>query len=151
MLFLHKKSPTPIDPWVALRHGGLNNLADPAIPGKCLVLFNVDIVQRDGVWHYIFEFDARNSLELGALAQVTGTKRRYPDDMNWKQWIGPGYTLISAAVREEILSMSQQEAHTDVVITGMREVPHGCANPNQGPNDWNQTIRPNDLLLTLPG
>src|SRR5882757_8529940 len=99
MLYVHKKSPTPIDPWGALRHGGLNNLADPAIPGKCLVLFNVDIVQREGAWHYIFEFESRDTLEVSALAQLTGKERHYPDDMNWKQWLAPTYTLISAAVR----------------------------------------------------
>src|SRR5439155_19981528 len=125
-----KKSTTPIDHWPALRHGGLNILADSAIPLKSLVLFNVDIFQSEGVWNYLLEFDTRNTLEMSALAQLTGTERHYPDDMNWRQCLAPTYTLISAAVREEILSMSQQEAHTDVVITGMRELPHACPIPN---------------------
>ena len=38
------------------------------IRAKYLVLCNVDILHRDGAWHYIFEFDARNSLEMSELA-----------------------------------------------------------------------------------
>src|SRR4051812_1515000 len=57
MLYIHKKSPTPITHWDALRHGGPNNLGDRAVRGAYLVLWNVDIVHREGAWHYLFEFD----------------------------------------------------------------------------------------------
>ena len=81
MIFVHKKSATPITHWDALRHGGENNLEDAGVKGKYLVLWNVDIVQRGGAWHYVFEFDVRNSLEISALGRLAGNAKAYPNDM----------------------------------------------------------------------
>ncbi len=150
MLYVHKKSSTPIDPWPALRHGGPNDLDDAGVKGNFLVLFNVDIVQREGVWHYIFEFDLRDSLEATALAQFMG-KTSYPNDMKWKQWLGADCTVISASVREEILKMPDNVAHTSAVITGMRECPTARPIPGRDPDDWFRHDLPENFLLTLPG
>ena len=151
MLFVHKKSSSPIDPWPAVRHGGPNDLAAPGYRGKYLVLWNVDIVHREGVWHYIFEFDMRDSLEIGALAKLVGRDQRYPNDMNWKKWLGPDATVISAAVREEILNMPAQAGHSRAVITGMREVPAARPIPGRDKDDWFKHDLPENFLLTLPG
>jgi hypothetical protein len=129
MVFVYQQSSTPIDPWPALRHGGPNNL-NANIKGKYLVLWNLDIVQREGAWHYIFQFDARDSLEFSALAQLVGKPDRYPNDINWRDWLGPNYQVISAAVREDILSLPPDEGHTNTMITDMREIPnYGRATP----------------------
>ena len=147
MLYVHKKSSKPIDHWTARRHGGANNLANPAIPGKYLVLFNVDIVQREGAYHYIFEFDTRESLEMTSLARLVSGQSSYPNDMDWNKWLGTDCTAISNAVREEILNLPSQEVHTDALITNVREVPMGCPLPNQ--DDWNHAAPPDDFLVSL--
>src|SRR5688500_14867863 len=101
MLYIHKKSRMPIDPLSAVHHGGPNNVA--GVKGKFLVLFNVNILQREGIWHYIFEFDARESLELSEIAKMMG-KKPYPNDIDWKKWLGAGAVVITPAERWEILN-----------------------------------------------
>lgn len=149
MIFVHKKSSTPFTHWNALRHGGANNL-DAGIKGKFLVLWNVDIVVREGAWHYIFEFDVRDSLEVSALAQLAGKKRGYPNDINWKEWLGPDAAVITAEVRQAILNMPADEARTDAVITDVREVPNAFPIPGRGPHNAFQAELPRDFLLCLP-
>jgi hypothetical protein len=150
MLYVHKKSEVPIDPWPALNHGGGNNLGDPAVAAPFLVLCNADIIHREGAWHYIFEFDTRNTLELSALARLARNEERYPEDMNWKQWLGPEFTIISAAVRDEILHMPASEGHTSAVITNMRNaLPTPPVPGTEGRHWWRGDI-PEDFLLALP-
>jgi hypothetical protein len=149
MIFVHKKSATPITHWDALRHGGENNLEDAGVKGKYLVLWNVDIIVREGAWHYIFEFDVRDTLEISALAQLAGKQSRYPDDMNWKQWLGGDAQVITADVREAILTMPEGEAHTDAVITDVREVPNAFPIPGRGPHNAFQVELPERFLLSL--
>jgi hypothetical protein len=148
MIFLHKKSPTPIQHWDALRHGGPNNV-DLGIKGKFLVLWNVDIVVREGAWHYIFEFDVRDSLAVSALAQMTGKTTGYPNDINWKHWLGSDVAVITADVRQAILSMPAAEAHTEAVITDVREVPNAFPIPGRGPHNAYQIELPDRFLLCL--
>jgi hypothetical protein len=148
MIFLHKKSPTPIQHWDALRHGGPNNL-DLGIKGKFLVLWNVDIVVREGAWHYIFEFDVRDSLAVSALAQMTGKTTGYPNEINWKQWLGSDVAVITADVRQAILSMPAAEAHTEGVITDVREVPNAFPIPGRGPHNAFQIELPDRFLICL--
>jgi hypothetical protein len=151
MLYIHRKSATPIDPWPALYHGGANNLGDESVPQRFLVLCNADILQRDGVWHYIFEFDARNSLELSALAQAADRRRQaYPNDIDWKSWLGDEFTIISAAVRDEILHLPESEAHTGAVITNMRRVMATPPPPGSEGRHWWRGDIPEDFLLALP-
>jgi hypothetical protein len=152
MVYIHKKSPGPIDPWPAVRHGGLNHL--DGVRGKYLVLWNADIVQREGAWHYIFEFDVRDTLEMSALAQLVGggKQRGYPNDMDWKTWLGPHCTQITAAVREEILNMPADAARTEAVITDMRELRNAPPVPGRKPDDWYRGGEsPDDFLLTVGG
>jgi len=148
MIFLHKKSPTPIQHWDALRHGGPNNL-DLGIKGKFLVLWNVDIVVREGAWHYIFEFDVRDTLAVSALAQMTGKTTGYPNDINWKHWLGSDVAVITADVRQAILNMPAAEAHTEAVITDVREVPNAFPIPGRGPHNAFQIELPERFLLCL--
>ena len=148
MIFVHKKSPTPLQHWDALRHGGANNL-DLAVKGKFLVLWNVDIVVREGSWNYIFEFDVRDSLEPSALAQLAGKTHGYPNDINWKQWLGADVALITADVRQAILNMPPEEARTEAVITDVREVPNAFPIPGRGPHNAFQIDLPDRFLLCL--
>jgi len=148
MIFVHKKSPTPLQHWDALRHGGANNL-DLGVKGKFLVLWNVDIVVREGAWHYIFEFDVRDSLEPSALAQLAGKKAGYPNDINWKHWLGADVALITADVRLAILNMPPEEARTEAVITDVREVPNAFPIPGRGPHNAFQIDLPDRFLLCL--
>src|SRR5687768_11212119 len=148
MIFVHKKSATPIEHWGALRHGGANNL-DAGIKGKFLVLWNVDIFFREGFWHYLFEFDVRESLEISALAQLAGRNSRYPNDINWKQWLGADAHVITADVRDAILNMPAKEARTEAVITDVREVPNAFPIPGRGPHNAFQQDLPDRFLLSL--
>jgi hypothetical protein len=120
MLYIHKRSPTPIDHWPVRRHGGANNLGE-SVAGKYLLLWNVDIVHREGAWHYIFEFDVRTSLNISELGRLLSKEKSYPDDMDWKSWLGPNYTIISAAVRAEILNMPKDIASTGPRITSFHQ------------------------------
>jgi hypothetical protein len=149
MIFVYKKSSSPIAPFGMMRHGGLNNL-NAGIKGKFLVLWNVDIVHREGAWHYIFEFDVRETLEISALAQMTGQHPRYPGDVDWRKWLGGDYQVITSAVREAILNMPAEDARTEAVITGMREIPAGRPIPNRDPRDAFQFDVPRNVLLALP-
>lgn len=133
--------------WSALRHGGPNNLDAAGVKGKFLVLWNVDIVAREGVWHYIFEFDVRSSLEISALAQLAGRESRYPNDIDWKQWLGDDAQVITADVREAILTMPAAEARTEALITDVREVPNAFPIPGRGPHNAFQAELPRDFLL----
>ena len=150
MIFVHKRSAKPITHWEALRHGGPNNL-DAGIKAKYLVLWNVDIVVREGAWIYIFEFDARDSLTISALAQLTGKESSYPNDMDWKKWLGADAKVITSDIRQAILTMPPAEAHTEAVITDVREVPNASPIPGRGPHNAFQADLPKvkDFLLTL--
>ena len=151
MIFVHKKSATPITHWSVLRHGGPNNLDDPSVKGrgKFLLLWNVDIVVREGAWNYIFEFDVRDSLQTSALAQLTGKGTAYPNDMDWKRWLGADAQVIAEEVREAILTMPPDEARTEAVITDVREVPGATSIPGRGPHNAFQAELPKDFLITL--
>jgi hypothetical protein len=152
MILIYKGSPNPISPWGALRHGGPNNL-DAGIRGRYLVLFDVDIVHRAGAWHYIFQFDARDSLELSALAHIVGKEKPYPNDMDWKQWLGGatgGWQVISTKVREAILNMPADEVRTEAVITDIRPIPGGRPTPGRGPENAYQPELPRNVLLAAP-
>ena len=91
----------------------VSSMANSPVPGK--VIFSKP---SDGA---IFQFDARNTLETSALAQFVGKPARYPDAMDWHAWLGPKYEVISADLRETILSMPPDDAQTTTVITNMRE------------------------------
>jgi hypothetical protein len=151
MLYIHKKSSAPIDPWPALRHGGVNNLDHKDVIGKYLVLFSVDILHREGFWHYIMLFDVRETLAKSALAQLAVKEQSYSDDMDWKEWLGPDFNVISASVREEILNMPEEHAHTGAVITGMRELPGLGPIPGRKPEDWFDVDLPEEFLIAPPG
>ncbi len=73
MLYIYKRSTTPIVPWEALRHGGVNNLS-ASIRGRYLLLTNFDVIQREGAWHYIFEFEDRASLETARWRRCLGRR-----------------------------------------------------------------------------
>jgi hypothetical protein len=151
MIFVYQRSATPITPWDALRHGGVNNL-DAGIKARYLVLWNVDIVQREGAWHYIFQFDARDTLQLNALAQLTGKKASYPNDINWRRWLGDQpWQVISESVREEILSLPPEFDQPGAMITDMRQVPHARRIPGRRPDDPPYQPPPEHFVIALPG
>lgn len=123
MLYVYKRSSGPMRPWDVMRHGGPNNIA-PDVHQKYLVLWNADVVRKDGQWHYVFEFDARDSLEISELAQiflgVTSTPTSYPDDTNWRTWLGDNWEIIDNARRHDILKDARSGGTGEVVITTLR-------------------------------
>ena len=123
MLYVYKRSDTPMHPWDVMRHGGRNNIA-PDVKQRYLVLWNADVVRKDDQWHYVFEFDNRDSLEITELAQIfTGsatTATRYPDGADWRKWLGTDWTIIDNSRRQEILKSAANEAGDKVVITTLR-------------------------------
>lgn len=139
MIYVYKQSAAPLHPWDVLRHGGPNNIA-PETKAKYLLLLNADVVQRDGLYHYIFEFDTRDTLKKSSLAQLTqapGKAAEYPNGMDWAKWLtahdvasedgtsSPMWQVITADVRWEILHMAPQSPDSgkrNVVITGLRPV-----------------------------
>jgi hypothetical protein len=148
MMFVHKKSATPVMHWSVLRHGGVNNLGDPSVKGKYLLLWNVEVVVREGAWNYIFEFDTRESLSVSALAQLTGRGASYPNDVDWRAWLGPDAQVINEEVRQAILTMPPDEARTEALITDVREAPLATQIPGRGPHNAFQSDSPQDFLIT---
>ena len=134
MIYVYKQSASPLHPWDVLRHGGPNNIA-PETRAKYLLLLNADVIQRDGLYHYIFEFDTRDSLKKSGLAQLTqapGKSSEYPNGMDWAAYLSkdadasvPAWQVITADVRWEILHMAPanpEAGKRNVVITGLRPV-----------------------------
>jgi hypothetical protein len=94
MIHVYKRATEPFSPWGALRAGGPNNIAHH-VKARYLVLWNVEVVRSEGAWHYVFTFDARDTLELGVLAQaISGRNARYRDDMDWKKFLGKDWQLV---------------------------------------------------------
>jgi hypothetical protein len=125
MLYVYKQSNEPFQPWSMLHVGGKNNIA-PQVKCNFLVLDNVDVIQRDGAWHYLFAFDCRNSLELSALAQLmqrSPKSQKYADGADWKSWLADGWQIIDEHVRWEILHLPAIETKTEASITDLRILP----------------------------
>jgi hypothetical protein len=153
MIFVHKRSSLPITPWSALRHGGINNLS-AGINYKYLVLVDVDIVHRKGEWHYVFHFDARNTLEKIGLAHMGDQATKYPGDMDWKKWLGDDWEVIKASAREEILKDGGETDpdHADAAILNMRAIPNGKPRPKREPiklppRQYEEVVLPDDFML----
>jgi hypothetical protein len=123
MLYVYKRSHAPMRPWDVMRHGGRNNIA-PEVQQPYLVLWNADVVRKDDLWHYVFEFDVRDSLEISELAQIftgpSSTPTRFPDDTNWRRWLGDEWAIIDDSRRKEILKGSGTSGGGEVVITTLR-------------------------------
>ena len=155
MLYVYKQSAEPFHPWSMLHEGGVNNIA-PQAKAKYLVLDNVDVIQRDGAWHYLFAFDTRNSLELSPLAQLmsrTPKPTRYADGANWKQWLGEGWQVIDEHVRWEILHMPGGDADAkkkEASITDLRILP-SLPTTDQVPNKLVRKGSRSFLLDSLEG
>jgi hypothetical protein len=152
MLYVYKQSAEPFQPWTMLHVGGKNNIA-PAAKVKFLVLDNVDVIQRDGAWHYLFAFDTRNSLELGALAQLMQRNpkaQKYTDGVDWKQWLGEGWQIIDEHVRWEILHMPGAQVKTEASITDLRIV-DSLPDASQVPNRLVSNGRRSYLLDSVEG
>jgi hypothetical protein len=152
MLYVYKQSAEPIQPWAMLHVGGKNNIA-PQAKSKYLVLDNVDVIQRDGVWHYLFAFDTRNSLEISPLAQLMQRNpkaHKYADGANWKSWLGEGWQIIDEHVRWEILHMRPIEPKSEGSITDLR-ILESLPDPSQVPNRLVSNGRRSYLLDSLEG
>lgn len=123
MLHVYKRSTEPMRPWDVMRHGGRNNIAAD-IKHKYLVLWNADVVRKDGLWHYVFEFDTRDSLEISELAQIfagsSATPTRYPETTDWREWLGTEWVVIDNRRRQEILKGAGQGKNGEVTITTLR-------------------------------
>ena len=153
MLYVYKQCPEPCQPWGMLHVGGKNNIV-PAAKAKYLVLDNVDVIQRDGAWHYLFAFDTRNSLELSPLAQLMQRNpkaQKYADGADWKKWLGEGWQVIDEHVRWEILHMpGGEKAKTEASITDLR-ILDVLPDPSQVPNRLVSNGRRSYLLDSVEG
>src|SRR3954462_14061520 len=90
MLYIYKQSPKPLQAWTLLNVGGPNNLA-PDVKAKYLVLHKADVMKLNGIWHCLFEFDTRDSLEKSGLAMLMSGGRApqsYPDGADWRKFLG---------------------------------------------------------------
>jgi hypothetical protein len=122
MLYVLKHSESPILAGAMLYVGGRNNIAPKK--GAYLVLRDVTVIRRDGKWDYIFEFDARESLNKSPLAQMTHTgANRYPDSADWKTFLGEDWQVIDEHVRSEILRLAPEDPSVSGVISNLRELP----------------------------
>ena len=121
MVYVYKSSAGPIQPWRVIRRAGPNNVA-PDVRERYLILWNAEVVRRDGRWHYVFEFDARSSLEMNDPAAHTNGHGppSYRDGVDWRAWLGDGWERIDADRRDEILRPDPDPRPGEVVITNLK-------------------------------
>ncbi len=124
MIYVYKRSPKPVQPWDVMRVGGENTIA-PQVKRKFLILWNVEAVHRDGMWHYIFEFDTRDSLRMSALSQMVGGggEKSYKSGADWKEWLGEGWEVIDEKRRWEILDQGADDPLSGEVVIHLKESP----------------------------
>ena len=88
-----------------MRSAGVNNIG-LATKHKYLVLWNADVVQKDGQWHYLFDFDVRNSLQKSEIAQLMAGDNEatsYSGETDWAAFLGDDFEVISGARRSQIV------------------------------------------------
>ncbi|HLL87861.1 MAG TPA: hypothetical protein VK324_01025 [Tepidisphaeraceae bacterium] len=105
MIHVHKRSAGPAKPWDVVRLAGANNVA-PQHKHKYLILWNVECVRRNGEWHYVLDFDGRDSLEKSELALLMGDAsdaQAYADKVDWNAWLGKDWEVINESKRWTIL------------------------------------------------
>jgi hypothetical protein len=151
MLYVYKLSDKPLQPWSMLRTGGANNIA-PDAKGQYLVLQNAEALYRDGAWHYVLEFDVRDSLTLSPLALMMGkptASSSYPDGTNWRKWLGDNWQVIDEHVRWKILHDPQAESYSEAEgqISDVRELPEWHPQPHP---QKRLTLFPTPVAATVP-
>ena len=127
MIHVYKQSKQPISAFEVMRVGGRNNIAAD-VPEKFLVLWDVQAIKRGDTWHYIFDFDQRDSLQMSELAQLMGGGGRdlhYQEAADWAKWLGEGWKIVGEQERWQILhppnASDQGEAKiTDIRVGGSR-------------------------------
>ena len=127
MLHVYKRSSTALPVLDVIRTAGPNTIA-PDLAAKFLLLWNAEAVQDDDGWHYVFDFDVRDSLQFNDLAKLMGAQNgrgQYKDGTDWKAWLGEGWERIDEKRRWEILHPHGQDApRTGVVISDLRIGPN---------------------------
>jgi hypothetical protein len=123
VVHVYKRSQQPIQPWQMIRRAGTNNIA-PEVKAKYLILWNAEVVRRNGLWHYILEFDARDSLDI-TDPTTTHTNGKtspptYRDGIDWRAWLGQDWELVEPARREQILTQDQPAGPGGVVISNLK-------------------------------
>ena len=102
MIHVHKRSGSPLDPWGVVRTAGPNTIAPGK--GKYLILWDVHSVRHGGQWHYVLDFEPRDTTDVGELARLMGHKlARYPDGPDWAAWLGDGWEPIDEHRRWKLL------------------------------------------------
>ncbi len=107
-----------------MRSAGVNNIG-LSTKAKYLVLWNADVVRKDGMWHYLLDFDVRNSLEKSEIAQLMageGEAAAYEGKTDWKAFLGDDFDVVSSARRGQIAreGSTTGEAASVVKISCMR-------------------------------
>ncbi len=136
MVHVYKKSATPIKTLGVMRTAGANNVG---IGGrsKYLVLWNAQVARKDGMWHYVLDFDPRESLEKGEIAKLmtrAGDSTSYIASADWKALLGSDFEVISAAKRTEIV----RSACGSQASTGTGHVTISCTHLGNSPFESKQ-------------
>lgn len=123
MIVIHKVSLKPLKPWELIHVGGANNVA-ANVKAKYLVLWKADAVRRNGVWHYVLVFDARETLAASPLAQAVYHSRdlKYKDGVDWKSWLGDQWQIIDDVQRWELLKGEQPGELGHVAIMDVKPI-----------------------------
>ncbi len=122
MIHVYKQTRQPVSAFEVMRIGGPNNIA-PETPERFLVLWNVNAIKRSDTWHYIFDFDARDSLEMSELGKLMNGprgKREYQNAADWAKWLGQGWRLVSESDRWLILHPLDGSSKGSASITNIR-------------------------------
>ena len=120
MVHVYMKSSTPLKPWSVMRSAGANTLRVGG--GRYLVLWNAQVVRKEGQWHYVFDFEGQDTLDKGEMARLmagANGAKQYKGDTDWKKFLGKGYKVISAKRRNQIVMQGSR-------VTGQGDVKISC-------------------------
>lgn len=136
MVHVYKKSATPLKTLGVMRSAGANTIG---LGGhkKYLVLWNAQVARKDGVWHYVLDFDPRDTLAKGEIARLMARKGEpmsYAETADWKALLGDDFEVISPARRTEIVRSACGSSAT----TGSGHVTIRCTHLGSNPFEQKQ-------------
>jgi hypothetical protein len=122
VIHVYKQTKQPVSAFEVMRVGGRNNIAGD-VAEKFLVLWDVHAIKRGDTWHYIFDFDQRDTLQMSELAQLMnggGQDMQYQNAVDWAKWLREGWKIVGEQERWQILHPGTGSEKGEAKISDIR-------------------------------